>query len=340
MIFMQRNTKTAIAVGMLIAFLALAPSLAFGQNTISVTTDKTAYAGTAVIHITGTVSPAPGAGTAALITVNNQRTGLLVDRAAATVAASTGAFSHDTTAGGPSWTTDTYVVTASWGATPSSTPITATATFSYTAAAAPGAPGALQLLMNVGAETPLLPGQAGKIIAQVYWNNGTLADVTFIVPHFHPPTGPHGLLGDPTNLPGHTKGMYFWSFPAQTDPGAYAVHLTATAAAGGSNFTVQGLTVITVSDKLAAASDLAALKTSLGTLSTDLATAKSSLSSDIAAARSSADAAKASADAAKSAVDTATASLSNISTFVLVVAALAAITLVLQIAILIRKART
>lgn len=301
-------------------------------HTATVTTDKGSYLSGDTIRVSGSVSPTPApTGTSAFIQLLNPA-GTQVAASPAPVDSSSGSFSATFVAGGTAqWTTGTYRVTATYAHDLAETPFTATATFLFTAAAAPAA--APQLLMSIDATTPLVPGQAGGIFALVSWSNGSLAEANFPIAHFHPPTGPAVNLAAPER---HHIGLYSFEFPAQTAAGAYGVHIQANA----SNVKVQGLTVITVSDQLASASAVAGLSTDLGALKSSVTADLTTLKSDVAGAKASADAAKSSVDTLKTDVANLGSSVGNVSTFVLVVAALAAITLVLEIAILIRRART
>src|SRR5712692_3501115 len=102
-----------IAAGMLVAFLALAPLLSsVVAATVTVSASPASVTEGVLISITGTVSPAPGAGFNAFIQVTNPQ-GKAVTSASQGVDPTTGAFSYSFNAGGTTlWTTGTYTVTA------------------------------------------------------------------------------------------------------------------------------------------------------------------------------------------------------------------------------------
>ncbi len=326
---MKKTTILAFASILVLALAFASPAFA---HTVSITIDRTSMVSGDRYTVSGTVSPTPApSGTSALVQVFNP-SNVLVDAAAASVTPATGAFSVTLTAGGSAlWSTGTYTVRATYAHDLTETPSTDAKSFSFTGAAA--AVGAA-LFMSIDATSPLLPGQAGRVYVLLSWANGSLASVTnFPIQHYHPPAGALVNFGDFQTV---HPGLYFFEFPAQTAAGAYAAHVQANV----SNVKVQGLTVITVSDQLASASAVAGLSTDLGTLKSSVTADLTTLKSDVAGAKVSADAAKSSVDTLKTDLANLGSSIGNVSTFVLVVAALAAITLVLEIAILIRRART
>jgi len=54
-----RRTLLVAGIGMFIAFLFLAPLAVFAAGSVTIKTDKTFYAGTQTIHVSGTVTPTP-----------------------------------------------------------------------------------------------------------------------------------------------------------------------------------------------------------------------------------------------------------------------------------------
>jgi len=123
-----RKAIVVTGMGMFIAFLFLAPFAAFAASAVTLTTDKTFYAGTATINVSGTVTPAPGVnGTSVAITINGP-TGAPspVDVNQFLVNGATGAYSGTFTTGGPNYKINgTYTLTANYGGG------TASASFQY-----------------------------------------------------------------------------------------------------------------------------------------------------------------------------------------------------------------
>lgn len=100
--------------------------------TVTVQTNAPTYSGATPILITGVVSPAPGAGTAVVISIKNP-VGALADYAEANVNAATGSFNYTSVPGGSAtWTFGTYTINATWGG-PGGTAF-GIASFNYTAA--------------------------------------------------------------------------------------------------------------------------------------------------------------------------------------------------------------
>ena len=118
-----RKALLIAGLGMLIAFLFLAPLVAHAQSpSVTITTDKSAYAGTETITVSGTVSPAPGvSGTNVAVTILSPQ-GATVDANQFSVNSATGAYTGTFTTGGPLYNvngTYTITVTAANGATAS-----------------------------------------------------------------------------------------------------------------------------------------------------------------------------------------------------------------------------
>jgi hypothetical protein len=367
------KSLTTVAAGMLAAFLVFAPALAYAATTtVTVSTDKPAYRGAAAIAITGTVSPAPGSGTSVSIKITNPgNTAVFVD--SQPVTAGTGAFSSSTVAGGTNWITGTYRVTATWGTSPS-TSFTGTTTFSYTGVSGVGGVGANVLNVNVQASTPDFAGDTVQVGVTVYWTNGSLASVNnFPIQHYVVPGGASEVpLGTATMI---HKGSYEWSIPlsASAAPGLYLVHVQANASGiygfGAASWTVNPSVAsssqirnlngtVTAFWKATAASiasiqaslttlgtKVDGLTSSLGTLTTNVQTSFATLSTkidnDFATLQSSISGSSSSLNASVAALNAKVSNLQtavgNNQTYVIVVAALAAITLVLELAILIRK---
>jgi hypothetical protein len=361
----QMKTLTTLAATLLAVFLTLAPTVAFAATTITVATDAASYQGAATIHVTGTVSPAPSANTAVLITTKGPRGA--VDYGAPAVSTSTGAYSYTFVAGGGgNWVTGTYTVNATWGASSGTAPVFATTTFQYTSAGPSGAGGGgggNNVLVQVLATSPAYAGQTIQIAVLTESSiNGSLAAATFTTVHYHTPQGTLVTLGTPTTI---HKGFYFWTvqLPANASDGTYFVH----AWVNNNNIQGQGLGSFTVNSAIASSSSVSALQKSVS----DLSAAVQTISTGLTGVQSAANDAKTAAGNALTAVNglasavtgvqstvntinsgvqslsglsglsaqmsSLSSAVSNSQTYVLVVAALAAITLVLELAILVRK---
>jgi len=113
----------------LLALSAFAPAASAATYTVSVQTSAPSYSGSQAIPITGTVSPAPGANTGIIITIENSN-GSVADVDEVNPNASTGAFNYTSHPGGnAAWTAGTYTVNATWGG--DGTSASAVATFKY-----------------------------------------------------------------------------------------------------------------------------------------------------------------------------------------------------------------
>jgi len=120
-----RRAAYMTGAGMLLAFLLFAPVFASATSyTLSVKTDKALYNSGNTINVSGSVSPAPSAGTAVGLKVTSSA-GTLVDINQATVG-SNGTYSATFKATYPA---GAYTITASWAPNASATAITATANF-------------------------------------------------------------------------------------------------------------------------------------------------------------------------------------------------------------------
>lgn len=131
-------TSPAPARAALIAALALllaqplVPALG-ATYTMTLKTDQPAYAGRQLILVTGTISPAPGAGTAIIITISNAQ-GSLADVDEVVPNATTGTFNYTSHPGGNSaWSSGTFTVNATWGG--DGAVASQVTTFEYTATA-------------------------------------------------------------------------------------------------------------------------------------------------------------------------------------------------------------
>jgi hypothetical protein len=116
-----RKTLLIAGIGMLMAFLFLAPLAAHAAGSVTVGTDKTYYAGAATITVSGTVSPAPGVtGTNVAITIVGPTNSQVYANQFAV--GSTGSYTGTLVAGGTLWNVNgTYTVNANYnGATASS----------------------------------------------------------------------------------------------------------------------------------------------------------------------------------------------------------------------------
>jgi hypothetical protein len=113
-----------------LTFLLVVAPVYGGTYSISVRTDLPSYTGGQAIHITGTVTPAPGPNTAAFIQVQNPNHNTVIV-GEADVDPSTGAFSFSSFTGATqSWIAGSYSVSATWGG--NGVAIMANSSFTYT----------------------------------------------------------------------------------------------------------------------------------------------------------------------------------------------------------------
>lgn len=112
----KQGMKAAIIVGFLA--LLLVQSVYATSYSVNVKTDSGSYTGAQAVKVTGSVTPAPGTGTAALVRVLNPA-GSAVVVGDAPVNGTSGAYEFDFVTGGTSaWTAGTYTVNVTWGAYP------------------------------------------------------------------------------------------------------------------------------------------------------------------------------------------------------------------------------
>jgi len=116
-----------IAASALVLVLLVAPAFA-ATYTVTVATDQGSYSGTEPVHVTGSVSPSPGASQAVSFTVTNP-SGQSYPIPPANINPTTGGFTTVFNTGGPYYTmSGTYTLTAQFNGTYGST------TFNYTPA--------------------------------------------------------------------------------------------------------------------------------------------------------------------------------------------------------------
>src|SRR2546425_5860692 len=350
-----------IAVGMLIAFLALLPLVSIAAAaTVSVSVSPTNPSGAVALSITGTVSPAPGAGVNAFIQVFNSA-GKTVASTVAAVDPTAGTFTYGFTTGGQSlWTTGTYSMPANAAGAVGSPKFSYTCAETICGATTPTPAAAATTAINVAltAETPVWPGQATWVsVLTSSATNGSLVEATFQTIHYYTPAG--GLVTlctktVTTNCTGTFArvhiGFYVWTFtlPSSAIDGAYFIHAWVN---NGNNQQGQGLGQFTVNSALAQQGTLTTISTALTAIQGSLTSIQSSITTTFgqlsttlttlqSAATATQDAANKAASAATAlsgSVTTITTGVQSSQTYILVVAALAAITLVLELAILVRK---
>jgi hypothetical protein len=315
---------------------------AAGSITFSSPASGSAYKGTQAYTITGVITPAPGVADSAFITVKNP-SGQTVDATSASANPSTGSFTYNTATGGSSnWVTGTYTITAtdSYGATGSTT-------FTYTAVGGGPATG---LTFQAQASSLVLQGDTAMVSALVVQNGTPVSGANFTgswlwAPGATTPTA----LGSPTAGP---AGTYEWSVPVSSSAkaGLYAVYLGLTLN-GATTWTQTGFTVTTsVASASSLATGLSSLNTAVAGLATTLGQVQSTLGSvntavgglstaqtNMQTTLGNINTAVQSLSGLSDQLKTATSGISSTQTYVLVVAVLAAITLVLELAILVRK---
>src|SRR2546428_4655035 len=188
-----------IAVGMLMAFLALLPLVSIAAaTTVTVTPSPTNPSGAAAMTITGTVSPAPGAGVNAFIQVLNPA-GKTVASTVAAVDPTAGTFTYSFTTGGTAlWTTGTYTVTANAAGVSGSNTFTYTCTGTSCGAGTTGT-SAVTLVLWAAATSPVYAGQTVQVSAVLAWTNGTqVTTATFKAWYIAPSGTATALSGAPT----------------------------------------------------------------------------------------------------------------------------------------------
>jgi hypothetical protein len=327
---------TALAAALILTPLAAS---AAGSVTFTSPASGSSFKGSQSYQIAGTVSPAPGQPDSVFISVKIGST--TVDAASASVNPSTGAFSYNTAVGGSgAWVTGTYTISAtdSFGATGSTT-------FTYTAAAAPQA--GLALVVSAVAPSLVYAGQTAGISALVTWNNGSAASgATFTVWLVSPSGTASPLSGAPATP---VSGDYWWNYPVPSNAanGLYAVIIGATSGSykawGQTSFTVNSqvangasLTAAMATLQHDLGANFSALTTAVGSVNTavgGLTTTLGNMQTTLGNINTNVNSLAGLSGQLTSAAN----SIGTTQTYVLVVAVLAAITLVLELAILVRK---
>jgi len=372
------KTLPTLATAAIAVFLVLGPVAAFAATTVTVATNSNSYNGVQTVSVTGTVTPAPGAGTNVVITTRGPAGVVDIN----SVPVNSGAFSYALVTGGSTtWVSGTYTVNATWGG-PGGT-ASATATFTYTPSSGGGGGAAvavpLGIDVQVTAQTPVFPGQQEYVaVLTSFQANGSLAPATFQTIHYHTPQGTLVTLCSAAGQTGCTGtfttihvGFYTINFtvPATATQGGYFVHAWTNGpkVSGVSTGQGQGLGQFTVNPAIAQNSGFAALTTSEAGIQSTLTTIQGSLGAisglttglaslttsvnnlqstlntvstgvtSITNGLSSVTTAASNISSLSSKLDTVNSNVANSQTYVLVVAALAAITLVLELAILVRK---
>jgi len=355
------KTIRTIAAILVAAFLVLSPALALAAGeTVTVATNASSYGSQSTVQVTGTVSPAPTTSSTA-VTVTTKGTAGVVDIGTATVG-TTGTYSYAfVTGGSANWQAGSYTVNATYGGPGGSG--SATTTFTYTGGSSGG--GAANYYMSVNIQAAYLSnGQVG-ISVLTSSPTGTLDDVATWSPfHIHYPDGTlHNICTPATtsNCVGtftrvHT-GFYYVNFTlSSATPGLYSIHAgttdansvtgeglgtfvvpvggsTQTSTTGGGSGTVTQTVTVTSTGTGGTSSDaaaLAAIQTQLSSMSTTLNGISTGVSS-ITNTLSTLSTGLASVAGMPQQLTNLNNSVNNDQTYVLVVAALAAITLVTKI---------
>ncbi len=357
-----------LAASALILALVLSPmTFAAGSITFSSPSSGASYKGTQSYSIAGTVSPAPGVIDNVFITVKNP-SGVTVDAASVPATPSSGAFSYATATGGSSnWVTGTYTISAtdSYGAS-------GTTTFAYTAQGTTVS----GLTFQAQGSSLVTAGETAYISALVIQNGAPVSGANFTGSWYWAPGASSATtLGSPTAGPAGAY-EWSLPITATSHPGLYAVFLSLTLS-GSRTWVQTGFTVTTLANSNSGnlqkdlAGNFSAISTSLSGITSSLSGVTSSLSgvtSSLSGITSSLSGLTSTANSINGAVGGLGTTLSNIQTtlgnvntavqnlsglsnqlssatsginttqtYVLVVAALAAITLVLELAILVRK---
>ncbi|MDG6901770.1 MAG: hypothetical protein JRM80_07390 [Nitrososphaerota archaeon] len=345
----------AIAAGTLAMFLLLAPALATAATySVTVTASPASATGTNTITVTGSVSPVPTnpTGYSFQITVTNPSSQTCA--VASEPLNAVGQFTYSFAAGGAqcTWSTGTYTVSASNTQLPAS----GSGSFTYTAPAPAPTGNALTVLAS--ASTPLLVGQTAQVAAFVYWSNGTVA--TSAVSVTARITNPAG--GQAASVAGTFagNGVWTWAYSSTSTSGNYLAVVSATSG----NAWGYGSAGFAVNSQLANQTTVGSLSTALARLNSEMGANFTAINTAITATASSVNTLASSVTSGftsvtnaigslpttanfnsinsaiaglQTSVGNANSSISSTSTYVLVVAVLAAITLVLELAILVRK---
>jgi hypothetical protein len=371
------KTLQTLATLLLAAFLVLAPTVAFAAGTsLTVAPSQSSYSGTANVTLSGTVTPAPSSPNTAVVLTTKNPQGAVVDIGQAPVSTTTGGYSYTLVAGASSWTNGAYSVSAVWGAAGVNATSSTTFSYTGTIGTGPSATTGINVQVQASSPVwPGQTEYVGILTS--FPGNGSLVDVTFKTVHYHPPTGPLVTLCSAASQTGCVGsferihvGFYQINFtlPATALAGGYFVHAWVNnTKVKGIDIEGQGLGSFTVNPAIATAAGQTALQTAV----TGLASGVSSLTTTMASAQQSLTSLgdltttlnnlQSSVNTISSGVNSITNSLSSLTntlnglsnisgqvssinsaisnnqTYVLVVAALAAITLVLELAILVRK---
>ena len=135
---MNSSRRTLLFALVLLLLSSAAPMSAIAQaDSVTIGVAPTSVVGAGMFTVSGNVTAATGnvAGTAVFIEVQNpSSTNVAVSAPAVTGSGASGTYTATFTAGGPSWTSGTYKVAASYGTT-TSAPAMATTSFAYSAGA-------------------------------------------------------------------------------------------------------------------------------------------------------------------------------------------------------------
>jgi hypothetical protein len=252
-----------IAASALVLVLLVAPVFATSY-TITVTTDMAAYSGTEAVHVSGTVSPSPGASQAVSFTVTNPGGTTYPLAGTANIDPTTGDFTFVFNTGGPYYTASgSYTLTAEYSGFYGSTH------FSYTPAVTVTTGISMQQYNNLMGNLTMLKGE----ITSLQQQQATLSK---------------DLAGNSSSLSSAISSL--------------------SSSVGSVSSAVTSLT-----------SSVASITSAVGTLTTNLGTVSTQVTTAATDATNAANA------------------VSTTQTYVLVVAVIVAITLVLELAILVRK---
>ncbi len=332
----------------LVAALVLAPmSFAAGSITFTSPASGASYKGTASYSISGAVSPIPSQADNVFVSVKNP-SGVTVDAASVSVAATTGTFTYATATGGSAnWVSGTYTITAtdSFGAT-------GTTTFAYTGSSAGQVTG---LTFEAQGSSLVTAGETAYVSALVVQNGTPVSGANFTGSWYWAPGATSAThLSSATAGP---AGAYEWTWPisASSHPGFYAVYLALTLN-GATTWVQTGFTVTTLANSNTGAlqkdlagnfsalnsgisglnSALSSLQSAVGSINTavgGLGTTLSNIQTTLGNVNTNVN----NLSGLSTNLQSATSGINSTQTYVLVVAVLAAITLVLELAILVRK---
>jgi hypothetical protein len=346
-------------------------------ETVTASTNAPAYSGQSNITVSGTVTPAPAGANTAVVVTTKGPAGVVDTGTSPVATGTGAYSYTFVSGGGALWVQGTYTVNATYGGPGGSGSTTTTFTYNPGTGVQIGGGGPNSISVQLTASTPVAPGAAEFVaILTSFAGNGSLAAATFQTVHYHTPANTLVTLCSSASQTGCTgtfttvhKGFYTINFtlPSNAAPGGYFIHAwtNGPVVTGVSTGQGQGLGQFTV--QIGTGSDapqLTQIQTTLNGITASIAvltTGFGSINTQLQSVVTNTNGISSSLNTISTGVTGLTTSIQNIApnlskldtvagaitsmqnainnnqTYVLVVAALAAITLVLELAILVRK---